>query len=171
MNLPSTPPGETYRFGHCALHIDTRELLRQGQAQKVERRTFDLIHYLLRQQGRVVGKDELLDQVWRNRFLGDAVIAQTVMKARKALGCTGRADGPIRTVHRVGYRFTGEVQHETGAPAGGGLTAVPVVHWLAADTDAALQGQVWLKTGLIVLAAHWPGASGADGNADAGASE
>lgn len=160
MNLTSTPPGETFRFGNCVLRSDTRELLRDGQVQKIERRAFDLIHYLLRQGGRVVGKDELLAQVWRNRFVSDSVIAQSVMKARRALGMQGREDGPIGTVHRVGYRFVGEVRRET-RPA-------PVASMPDDEHDATVPAQVWMNTRLVSLAAHLLRANGVELHPDAG---
>jgi DNA-binding winged helix-turn-helix (wHTH) protein len=160
MNPTSTPPGEIFRFGNCVLCSDTRELLRDGHLQKIERRAFDLIHYLLRQGGRVVGKDELLEQVWHNRFVTESVIAQSVMKARRALGIHGREDGPIGTVHRVGYRFVGDMQRET-RPA-------PVAQVSPDDHDAPVPAQVWMNTRLMSLAAHLLRANGVEIHPDAG---
>ena len=51
---------EDYHFANCVIRCDTRELLRDGIAQKIERRSFDLILYLLQLEGRVASKDELL---------------------------------------------------------------------------------------------------------------
>ena len=157
MTPTTTPPQEAYRFGNCVLHSDTRELLRDGVVQKIERRSFDLLHYLLRQEGRVVGKDELLENVWSNRYVSDSVIAQSIMKARKALGISGREEGPIRTVHRVGYRFVGDLRRETRPQSLASMTpqrAMLGVHWRSTEADESLSGQPWLKTGLISLVAH-----------------
>jgi DNA-binding winged helix-turn-helix (wHTH) protein len=84
-------------------------VLRAGVAQKVERLTFDLIVYLIGNRGRVVSKEELLRNVWRNMFVSDSVITQSIMKARRALGDDGEARTFIRTVHRVGYKFDEEL--------------------------------------------------------------
>jgi len=51
---------EEFRFDDVVLRSDTRELWRAGQLQAIERRSFDLLLYLIRQEGRVVSKEELL---------------------------------------------------------------------------------------------------------------
>lgn len=154
-------PREEFQFENCLIRCDTRELLRDGVVQKIERRSFDLIVYLLRQEGRVVSKDELLDHVWGNRFVSDSVIAQSIMKARKALGITSRDPGPIKTIHRVGYRFTGEVRRTLrhGASSTSDRPAIQIM-WLPTDCDAEAKGLAWVRLGLIPVAAHVLSAKG-----------
>jgi DNA-binding winged helix-turn-helix (wHTH) protein len=96
---------EVFRFSDCEVRLASREVLRGGLEQRVERLTFDLIVYLIGNCGRVVSKEELLRNVWRNMFVSDSVITQSIMKARRALADDGRARLFIRTVHRVGYKF------------------------------------------------------------------
>lgn len=152
---------EEFQFENCLIRCDTRELLRDGVVQKIERRSFDLIVYLLRAEGRVVSKDELLDHVWGNHFVSDSVIAQSIMKARKSLGITSRDPGPIKTIHRVGYRFTGEVRRSIRhvAPSTREQPAVQIL-WLPTDCDADAKGLSWVKLGLIPVAAHVLSAKG-----------
>lgn len=107
---------EEYRFGPFVLRTDRRELRCNDIVRPMERRCFDLLVYLLRHAGRVVSKDELLDQVWSSRFVTMSVIAQSVLKVRKALRLPDGQEGPLRTVHRVGYRIAGEVHHRRLAP-------------------------------------------------------
>lgn len=147
--------GEEYRFDNCVVRSDTRELLRDGMPQKIERRTFDLILYLIKLEGRVASKDELLEHVWGNHYVSDSVIAQSIMKARKALGISGKEDGPIKTIHRVGYRFVRPVQRLPGAafapqedrPAG----AASVI-WLPTECASPKAGVSWVRYGLISVA-------------------
>ncbi len=108
---------EEYRFGRFVLRTDRRELRCDDIARPMERRCFDLLVYLLRHAGRVVTKEELLDHVWASRFVTMSVIAQSVLKVRKALRLPDGQEGPLRTVHRVGYRLVGEVLHRRLAPA------------------------------------------------------
>lgn len=149
---------EEYHFGNCVIRSDTRELLRDGMAQKIERRTFDLILYLLKLDGRVASKDELLEHVWCNRYVSDSVIAQSIMKARKALGITGKEPGPIKTIHRVGYRFVGEVHKviHPSTPMGpsGRDKAPPRILWLPTECPSAPAGISWARYGLISVATH-----------------
>jgi DNA-binding winged helix-turn-helix (wHTH) protein len=101
----------TYHFGGCELRMGMRELYVDGQLRPLERLAFDLLAYLLRHRDRDVPKDELLDEVWLGRIVSVGAVARAAMMVRKAVGCTASAP-MVRTVHRVGYRFVGEV-HET----------------------------------------------------------
>ena len=148
--------GEEYRFDNCVIRSDTRELLRDGIPQKIERRSFDLILYLIKLEGRVASKDELLEHVWGNHYVSDSVIAQSIMKVRKALGISGKEDGPIKTIHRVGYRFVGAIQRVAGAPAplppGGRPLGAASVVWLPTECASPKAGVSWVRYGLISVA-------------------
>ena len=52
-----------------------------------------------------------------------------VADAREALGDDGRAPRLIRTLHRFGYSFTGQVEREVSITG-----SEPVLGWLIADT-------------------------------------
>jgi len=107
-----------YLFSDYCLNPSDRTLTRNGELITVQAQVFDLLHYLIQRPGAVISKDELLDQVWGNHFLGDAVIAQAVKKARAALGDDGRRQNMIRTVHGRGVSFLPQVQRaEPAAPA------------------------------------------------------
>lgn len=146
---------EEYHFANCVIRSDTRELLRDGVAQKIERRSFDLILYLVKLEGRVASKDELLEHVWGNHFVSESVIAQSIMKVRKAMGITGKEPGPIKTIHRVGYRFASEVRKAIHAPGEAAAHRTPSrVLWL--PTESALPGAdlSWVRYGLMSVAIH-----------------
>ncbi len=149
---------EEYHFANCVIRCDTRELLRDGIAQKIERRSFDLILYLLQLEGRVASKDELLEHVWGNHFVSESVIAQSIMKVRKALGLTGKEPGPIKTIHRVGYRFTSEVRKAIHSPASHATSrrppGPPRILWLPTEGTLDRPDLSWVRYGLISVATH-----------------
>lgn len=146
-NVSATP--EAYRFGPFALRTDRRELRCDDVVRPMERRCFDLLVYLLRHAGRVVTKDELLEHVWANRFVTLSVIAQCVLKVRKALRLPDGGEGPLRTVHRVGYRLVGEVVHRRLAPADLKAQAGGQVwHWAAPDVSNMPDAPDWLSPAL-----------------------
>lgn len=140
-----------YHFGRCELRVGTRELLFDGQAQALEPLAFDLLAYLLRHRDRDVSKDELLDEVWLGRIVSVGAVARAVMTVRKAIGCD--ATGPlIRTVHRIGYRFAGEV-HETPfsapyAASAAGPVSVALLPFENLTGDLSLD---WATIGLMAL--------------------
>lgn len=87
-----------------------------GSIIPVERKAFDLLHYLAVQRDRVVGKDELLQAVWGRNVASDSVIAQAVSKARRALvGGGGEAEW-IDVARGVGYRYVGPAEVWLGGP-------------------------------------------------------
>ncbi|MEV4714083.1 alpha/beta fold hydrolase [Micromonospora sp. NPDC049374] len=99
--------GETYRFGDYELDAFRHQLRRAGSAVHVEPRALDLLLHLVRHRDRVVTKNELLDEVWGNRFVSEAALTTGLRTARLAVGDTGSQQQMIRTVHRRGYQFVG----------------------------------------------------------------
>jgi DNA-binding winged helix-turn-helix (wHTH) protein len=92
-------------FRGFELDFDGRRVFRGSVEVVLERRACELLFYLAEQPGRLVGKDELLANVWKAKALTDGALSNAVWKLRKALGQKTDAEGPIRTVHGVGYRW------------------------------------------------------------------
>ena len=93
------------RFDRCELRLAVRELLRDGEPQALAPKIFDLLAYMVQNQGRVVTKAELLDQLWHGSDVTENVLARSVMKVRQAIGDTADQPRLLRTVNRIGYRF------------------------------------------------------------------
>jgi TolB-like protein len=106
----------TFAFGDNVLDAERRELRRGGQPVALEPQVFDLLLFLVRNRGRVVSKDELLENIWGGRIVSDSAVTTRLNAARKAIGDDGAAQRLIRTVPRRGVHFIGEVR-ETSAPA------------------------------------------------------
>ena len=88
-----------------------------GQAVTLTAKAYDVLVYLIEHAERVVGKDELLDRVWRGRVVEENNLNQAVSALRRALG-TGVGDRRfIITVPGQGYRFVAEVHGEPAASA------------------------------------------------------
>lgn len=96
-------------FGDCQLDTDRFEIRRGGVVQPVEPQVFDVLALLLRERGRVVSKERILDAVWGNRFVGESALTSRIKAARRAIGDSGQHQRLIRTVHGRGYEFIGEV--------------------------------------------------------------
>ena len=152
-----------YRFKECEVSATRREVLLHGHKQVLEPRPFDLLVYLIEQRHRVVSKDELLAQLWQHDFVSGSVIARAVMKARQAIGDSSKEPALIRTVHRRGYRFVGEVQHVVDGKAPEPLASSTLTPTLPAGmVSVALlpfdnrTGQAeldWIELGLMSLSA------------------
>jgi len=133
-----------YRFGDWQLDTELYELRRGGLPSKVEPRVFDLLHFLVRNAGRVVSRDEIVEEIWDGRIVSEATISTCLKGARQAVGDDGRAQRLIKTVHGRGFRFVGAVSSEDEAapkassdPDAAAEVAHPVPHDdLSGDTGA-----------------------------------
>lgn len=107
----------TYRFGDFRLHIATRTLRRGTETVALAPKVFDCVAYLIDHRERAVGRDELIAAVWGRIDVGDGVLGQTILQARKALDDTGREQQIIRTVPRFGYHWLAGVDVDEAEPA------------------------------------------------------
>lgn len=101
-----------YRFGGCCLDLATRELRRDDRVVDLDRRTFAVLEMLIRHRDRVVPKEELLDEVWGDRFVSESALTTQIKYVRQAVGDDGRAQRVVKTVHGTGYRFVAGVDVE-----------------------------------------------------------
>lgn len=93
------------RFGDFTLDGAQRRLLRAGQDVYLPPKTFELLLYLVRNRGRVIPKDELLEAVWADVNVVENTLAQRIREIREALGEGAHGARFIKTVPRVGYQF------------------------------------------------------------------
>jgi DNA-binding winged helix-turn-helix (wHTH) protein/predicted ATPase len=107
-----------YVFAGCELDTDAYELRRDGEVIGVEPQVFDVLVYLLEHRDRVVAKEELLDEVWKTRFVTESTLTTRIKGVRRAVGDDGRHQRVIRTVHGRGYRFVADVSRR-GEPTAG----------------------------------------------------
>lgn len=97
-------------FVDFELDREAFELRRDGAPVPLEPQALEVLGYLVARPGRLVTKEEILDEVWGNRFVSDAALSGRIKEARRALGDDGQAQRLIKTVHGRGYRFLPEVR-------------------------------------------------------------
>jgi DNA-binding winged helix-turn-helix (wHTH) protein len=110
-----------YAFEDYVLDPERRELTRGSDVIAVGPQVFDLLLYLVQSREHVVSKDELLDGVWNGRIVSESTLTSHINAVRKAVGDNGEEQRLIRTVHRKGFRFVGDVKQ---MPPGGSSAAV-----------------------------------------------
>jgi len=89
---------------------------RDGEVVRLEPQVLDLLAHLVRNHGRVVTKEELLDEVWGTRFVSEASLTSRIHAARQAVGDDGSKQAVIRTVRNRGYEFVAPVTEHAVAP-------------------------------------------------------
>lgn len=98
-----------YEFADCVLDVDRHELTRQGEAVPVEPQVFDLLKLLAEHPGKLVARDEIVERVWKGRFVSESTISARVAAARRAVGDDGKAQRIIRTIVRRGLQLAADV--------------------------------------------------------------
>lgn len=106
-----------YRFAEFEIDVSQQELRRQGSSVHIEPQVFDLIVHLVRNRDRIVSKDELIERIWNGRIISEAALSSRINGARRALGDSGADQTLIRTLHKRGFRFVGDVQTIEAAEA------------------------------------------------------
>src|SRR5262245_12521387 len=107
-------------FGPFVLDATNEVLTREGQHVRLRPKTFAMLTYLVAAAGRLVTKKDLLDDLWRDVFVGDAALKTCMREIREALGDDVQRPRYIETAHRRGYRFiapVSEVEAEDSADA------------------------------------------------------
>jgi len=99
-----------YEFDDFQLEPDERKLVRHGQVVPLHGKAFELLLALIRNRGRLLTKDEILEQVWPDQIVEESNLTVNMSAVRRALG--ERASNPryITTISGRGYRFTGDVR-------------------------------------------------------------
>ena len=108
-----------FRFGEYEIDLGRQELRRAGVVVHIEPQVFDVLAYLVRNRDRIVGRKELIDTVWQGRVVSEAALSSRISAARHAIGDTGNDQALIRTLHKRGFRFVGEVDESSPVVTGG----------------------------------------------------
>jgi len=102
----SAGPG-AYRFGEFELFPSDRRLTCGKQEAAVPPKAFDALLLLVRNAGRLVRKEDLVQALWPHTYVSEANLTNTIVALRKVLG-----HDAIQTVSKFGYRFTPPVLGE-----------------------------------------------------------
>jgi len=158
-----TPAPVRLRVGDGVVDLATREI-RMAEARSARRVTpkaIGVLRALARAPGEVVGRNELLAEVWPDTLPTDDVLTQAVTQLRKAFGAgaTGAEAGKayIETIAKGGYRLTVpvEVLVSEGRPAPAVTTTDPAFLAVSAQTlpSSPLPGATRLRRWWLAVAA------------------
>lgn len=103
---------EIYEFGQFRLNVAEHFLVRTDSGERVHLRdkAFETLCILVRNGGRLMQKNELLNQVWADSFVEENNLNKSILTIRRALGETPDDQQYIETVKKHGFRFVAEVR-------------------------------------------------------------
>jgi DNA-binding response OmpR family regulator len=98
--------GSVYRFGDCEVDIPRAELRRAGQRTDLTAIELRMAEFLLRNQGRVVTRAQVIDDVWGSgTHVTDRVVDSHIVKLRRKIEVDPANPRHIVSVRGIGYRF------------------------------------------------------------------
>ena len=90
-------------YGNILLNLSSRAVTVDGAPVALQPKEYQILELLLREQGRVVSRDTLIERVWGVEFDGDErMVDRHVASLRKALGTAAQH---IRAIYGQGYRL------------------------------------------------------------------
>ncbi len=98
--------GESVEIGQVTVDLAGHRLLRDGQPLPVKPKVFELLAFLMRNQGQVFTRDQLLERVWGYDYGGETrTVDVHVHMLRSLIEEDGSRPEYLHTVRGVGYVF------------------------------------------------------------------
>lgn len=91
-----------------SLDHNYHQAILDGRSVKLKEMEYQLLKYLMENEGRVIPKDELFEKVWPDAFVGDGTLAVHIRQLRKKLEKCPETPEMIQTVWGIGYVFKKE---------------------------------------------------------------
>lgn len=93
-----------FRIGDFDVHPDRCVIIKDGVETSLRPLTMSLLVHLAQAKGEIVGRNDLLKNVWKNEYLDDNPITKEISELRDKLGDDRSSPRYIRTIRSEGYR-------------------------------------------------------------------
>src|SRR6185369_3304163 len=102
---------EIYEFDNFCVDVSQR-LLTKGSGEQIPLtpKVFDTLLYLVRNGGKVIGKDELMREIWTDSIVEENNLNQNISTLRRVFGEKPGEQRFIVTVAGHGYRFVPQIR-------------------------------------------------------------
>ena len=91
------------------------EISRRGASRRLRRQLMDLLVLLADRAGRVVSREEILQEIWKRRFVAETVLHRSIAELRDSLDDDREHPVFIETIPKRGYRLVAPVLNSTAA--------------------------------------------------------
>ncbi len=92
--------------GHIALDVDRHTLQVHGKLTPMPLKEFELLEFLMRNEGRVLTRGQLIDRVWGSDYFGDTKTLDVhIKRIRSRIESDPKEPVMLMTVRGLGYRF------------------------------------------------------------------
>jgi len=116
LGFQTSPASDCIAVGDIVLDRAARQVWRAGRLVEMAPREYDLLCVLMENAGKLVSRQDLLDQVWGEGWIGDRrTLNVHIYWLRQKLEDDPSAPRYIQTVRRYGYRFMSPAASPAGA--------------------------------------------------------
>ncbi len=145
----------SFALGSFAIDPARRLAAGPAGAETLEPRVMQVLVALVRADGAIVTRDELVASCWGGRAIGDDAINRAIGRIRRLAGSDGGASFEIETIRKVGYRLARLAPVAsavaTSLPEEVGLVSVTPAPWLAARRGWTTAARNMTLVGLLSL--------------------
>jgi len=128
-----------FQFGAFRLDAGERVLLRDGRLVPLPAKVLSTLILLVRNNGHVVEKDVLMEEVWPDEYVEEGNLAQHIFILRRALGEGTENPKYIETVPRRGYRFVAQMIEPEEKADGEAIDSLAVLPFVNASNDPNME--------------------------------
>ncbi|MFW6114621.1 MAG: response regulator transcription factor [bacterium] len=105
----SVPSVKSHEFGEVQINFETFEVFKNGASIRMTRLEMELLQYFVQHEGRVIPRQELLEQVWgMPGHVQTRAPDQFIRRLRKAFEPDPANPIHFLTIRDAGYRFVAE---------------------------------------------------------------
>ena len=102
----SEPESKVLAFGNLTADFDKREILVNDKKLDLTLKEFELLEILIRNKGKILTRDTLLDKIWGYEYIGETrTVDVHIRYLRKKIELDDKNPKLIETIRGVGYRF------------------------------------------------------------------
>jgi DNA-binding response OmpR family regulator len=104
--MDSARGGSTVAFGDVTVNFSAMEALHKGKPVVLTAMEFKTLKYLIQNAGRVISREELLNEVWGyENYPCTRTVDNHILRLRQKLERDPSHPAHLRTMYRAGYKF------------------------------------------------------------------
>jgi two-component system, OmpR family, alkaline phosphatase synthesis response regulator PhoP len=100
------PIDKSYRFDSIVVDFEKHEVTKESNRIELTLKEFEVLEILIKNKGRVITRDFLLDKVWGYEYIGETrTVDVHIRHLRQKIEDDDKCPRYIETIRGVGYRF------------------------------------------------------------------
>jgi DNA-binding response OmpR family regulator len=103
----SEEPPDRFEFGNVTIDFKSHEVKKAGEALHLTALEFNLLKFFIKHKGKVLTRDEMLDEAWGDAIVSPRTIDPHIVHLRQKLEDDPSNPAHIVSIRGVGYKFTG----------------------------------------------------------------